>query len=46
MQLAHELARRSAALRYEDIPAEAVHWARKWLRKYFPKGCGNGFARD
>ena len=28
MQLAHELARRSAALRFEDLPAEAVHWAK------------------
>src|SRR5262249_58893551 len=28
MQLAHELARRSAALRFEDLPADAVHWAK------------------
>src|ERR1051325_8717191 len=28
MQLAEELARRSAALRFEDLPAEAVHWAK------------------
>jgi 2-methylcitrate dehydratase PrpD len=28
MQLAHELARRSAALRFEDLPAPAVHWAK------------------
>jgi 2-methylcitrate dehydratase PrpD len=28
MQLADELARRSAALRFEDLPAQAVHWAK------------------
>jgi 2-methylcitrate dehydratase PrpD len=28
MQLAHELARRSAALRFEDLPADAVHRAK------------------
>jgi 2-methylcitrate dehydratase PrpD len=28
MQLAQELARRSAALRFEDLPTEAVHWAK------------------
>jgi len=28
MQLAQELARRSAALRFEDLPADAVHWAK------------------
>ena len=28
MQLAHELARRSAALRFEDLPPQAVHWAK------------------
>ena len=28
MQLAHELARRSAALRFEDLPADAVQWAK------------------
>jgi len=28
MQLAYELARRSAALRFEDLPLEAVHWAK------------------
>ena len=28
MQLARELARRSAALRFEDLPADAVHWAK------------------
>jgi len=28
MQLARELARRSAALRYEHLPADAVHWAK------------------
>jgi 2-methylcitrate dehydratase PrpD len=28
MQLAHELARRSAALRFENLPADAVHWAK------------------
>jgi len=28
MQLAEELARRVAALRFEDLPADAVHWAR------------------
>jgi 2-methylcitrate dehydratase PrpD len=28
MQLAHELAQRSAALRFEDLPADAVHWAK------------------
>jgi 2-methylcitrate dehydratase PrpD len=28
MQLAEELARRSAALRFEDLPAAAVHWAK------------------
>src|ERR1043166_1013716 len=27
MQLARELARRSAALRFDDLPADAVHWA-------------------
>ena len=28
MQLAHELARRSAALRFADLPPQAVHWAK------------------
>jgi len=28
MQLADELARRSAALRFEDLPPQAVHWAK------------------
>jgi hypothetical protein len=28
MQLARELARRSAALRFENLPADAVHWAK------------------
>jgi 2-methylcitrate dehydratase PrpD len=28
MQLARELARRSAAVRFEDLPADAVHWAK------------------
>jgi 2-methylcitrate dehydratase PrpD len=28
MQLAHELARRSAALQFEDLPADAVQWAK------------------
>jgi 2-methylcitrate dehydratase PrpD len=28
MQLAHELARRSAALRFDDLPVDAVHWAK------------------
>jgi 2-methylcitrate dehydratase PrpD len=28
MQLAHELAARSAALRFDDLPAEAVRWAK------------------
>jgi 2-methylcitrate dehydratase PrpD len=28
MQLAQELARRSAALRFEHLPADAVHWAK------------------
>jgi 2-methylcitrate dehydratase PrpD len=28
MQLAHELARRSAGVRFADLPAEAVHWAK------------------
>ena len=28
MQLAQELARRSAALRFEDLPADVVHWAK------------------
>ena len=28
MSLTHELARRSAALRFEDLPAEAVAWAK------------------
>src|SRR5947209_6471341 len=28
MQLAHELARRSAALRFADLPAQAGHWAK------------------
>src|SRR5690349_10125619 len=28
MQLAHELARRSAALRFDDLPPQAVHWAK------------------
>ena len=28
MQLAYELSRRSAALRFEDLPAQAVHWAK------------------
>jgi 2-methylcitrate dehydratase PrpD len=28
MQLAQELARRSAALRFEDLPADAVQWAK------------------
>jgi 2-methylcitrate dehydratase PrpD len=28
MQLAHELARRSAALRFEDLSADVVHWAK------------------
>jgi 2-methylcitrate dehydratase PrpD len=28
MKLAEELARRSSALRFEDLPAEAVHWAK------------------
>jgi len=28
MQIATELGRRAAALRYEDLPAEAVHWAK------------------
>jgi 2-methylcitrate dehydratase PrpD len=28
MQLAQELARRSAAVRFEDLPADAVHWAK------------------
>jgi 2-methylcitrate dehydratase PrpD len=28
MQLAQELARRSAALRFENLPADAVHWAK------------------
>src|SRR5436309_9736721 len=28
MSLADELARRSAALRFEDLPASAVHWAK------------------
>ena len=28
MQLAHELASRSVALRFEDLPGDAVHWAK------------------
>jgi 2-methylcitrate dehydratase PrpD len=28
MQLAYELSRRSAALRFEDLPPQAVHWAK------------------
>ena len=28
MQLAQELARRAVALRFEDLPADAVHWAK------------------
>src|SRR5690242_10872756 len=28
MQLAYELARRSAALRFDDLPPQAVHWAK------------------
>ena len=28
MQLAYELSRRSAALRFGDLPPQAVHWAK------------------
>ena len=28
MQLAYELSRRSAALRFEDLPTQAVNWAK------------------
>ena len=28
MELAHKLASRSVALRFEDLPANAVHWAK------------------
>jgi len=28
MQLAYELSRRSTALRFEDLPPQAVHWAK------------------
>ena len=28
MQLAYELSHRSAALRFEDLPPQAVHWAK------------------
>src|ERR1043166_3083073 len=48
MQLARELARRSAALRFEDLPADAVHWAKIGILDTVGvtlAGCGEDCAR-
>jgi 2-methylcitrate dehydratase PrpD len=48
MQLARELARRSAALRFDDLPAEAVHWAKIGILDTVGvtlAGCGEECAR-
>ena len=48
MQLAHELARRSAALRFEHLPADAVHWAKVGILDTVGvtlAGCGEPAAR-
>jgi len=48
MQLAYELARRSAALRFEDLPADAVHWAKIGILDTVGvtlAGCGEDCAR-
>jgi len=48
MQLAQELARRSAALRFEHLPAEAVHWAKIGILDTVGvtlAGCGEPAAR-
>ena len=48
MQLARELAHRSAALRFEDLPADAVHWAKIGILDTVGvtlAGCGEECAR-
>src|ERR1700758_1402743 len=48
MQLAQELARRSAALRFEHLPADAVHWAKVGILDTVGvtlAGCGEPAAR-
>jgi 2-methylcitrate dehydratase PrpD len=48
MQLAQEFARRSAAVRFEDLPADAVHWAKVGILDTVGvtvAGCGEPCAR-